>query len=165
MEENNKNNKEPAGKNMPGARNRIARAVVLLILVIAALSGKQIWTGSNSGNSGNSSTSSTGSQYYEYSTSSEESSSSSSYNFRNDKYLLQHFEKHGSEFGYETKEEYLAGANKVISSKDALHKTEAEDGDDVYYLEKSNEFVIVSVDGYIRTYFKPSGGIDYYNRQ
>ena len=64
-----------------------------------------------------------------------------------------------------TKEEYLAGANKVISSEDALHKTEAEDGDDVYYLEKSNELVIVSVDGYIRTYFKPSDGIDYYNRQ
>ena len=39
MEENNKNNKEPAGKNMPGVRNRITRAVVLLILVIAALSG------------------------------------------------------------------------------------------------------------------------------
>lgn len=158
MEENNKNNKEPADKNMTGARSRIARAVVLLILVIAALSGKQIWTGSNNGNN------STSSQYYEDSSNSEESSSNS-YNFRNDKYLLQHFEKHGGEFGYETKEEYLAGANKVISSKDALHKTEAEDGDYVYYLEKSNEFVIVSVDGYIRTYFKPSGGIDYYNRQ
>lgn len=161
MEENNKNNKEPADKNIPGARNRITRAVVLLILVIAALSGKQIWSG---GNSGNNSTSNTSSQYYEDSSNSEESSSNS-YNFRNDKYLLQHFEKHGSEFGYETKEEYLAGANRVISSKDALHKTEAEDGDDVYYLENSNEFVIVSVDGYIRTYFKPSGGIDYYNRQ
>ena len=161
MEENNKNNKEPADKNMPGARNRITRAVVLLILVIAALSGKQIWSG---GNSGNNSTSNTSSQYYEDISNSEESSSNS-YNFCNDKYLLQHFEKHGGEFGYETKEEYLAGANKVISSKDALHKTEAEDGDDVYYLENSNEFVIVSVDGYIRTYFKPSGGIDYYNRQ
>lgn len=163
MEENNKNNKEPAGKNMPGVRNRITRAVVLLILVIAALSGKQIWTG-NGGSGSSNSTGSPGSQYYQDSTSSEESSSNS-YSFRNDKYLLQHFEKHGSEFGYETKEEYLAGANKVISSKDALHKTEAEDSDDVYYLENSNEFVIVSVDGYIRTYFKPSGGIDYYNRQ
>lgn len=167
MEENNKNNennKKPADKNIAGAGSRIARAVVLLILVIAALTGKQIWTGSNNGNSSTSNTSSS-SQYYEDSNNSEENGSSNSYNFRDDKYLLQHFEKHGSEFGYETKEEYLAGANKVISSEDALHKTEAEDGDDVYYLEKSNEFVIVSVDGYIRTYFKPSGGIDYYNRQ
>lgn len=162
MEKNNKNNKEQADKNMAGAISGIARAVVLLILVVAALSGRQIWPG---GTGGNSSISNTSSQYYENSNNNEEKENNNSYNFRNDKYLLQHFEKHGDEFGYATKEEYLAGANKVISSKDALHKTEAEDGDDVYYLEQSNEFVIVSVDGYIRTYFKPSGGIDYYNRQ
>lgn len=157
MEQNNKNKKEPADKNMAGAKNRIARAVVLLILVIAALSGKQLWTGSNTSNNA-------GGQYYE-DNNNKGSGESNSCQFRNDKYLSQHFEKHGSEFGYMTKEEYLAGANKVISSEDALHKTEAEDGDDVYYLEKSNELVIVSVDGYIRTYFKPSDGIDYYNRQ
>lgn len=87
------------------------------------------------------------------------------YEFRKDEYLQQHFEKHGAEFPYDTAEEYLAGANRVVQSPDALHKTEAEDGDDVYYLEASNEFVIVSKDGYLRTYFKPSAGIDYYNRQ
>lgn len=87
------------------------------------------------------------------------------YEFRRDSYLEQHFEKHGAEFDYATKEEYLAGANRVIQSPDALHKTEAEDGDDIYYLEETNEFVVVSTDGYIRTYFRPSAGIDYYNRQ
>lgn len=87
------------------------------------------------------------------------------YQFRKAEYLEQHFEKHGEEFDYATKEEYLAGANRVIQSPDALHKLEAEDGDDVYYLEETNEFVIVSKDGYIRTYFRPSAGIDYYNRQ
>lgn len=148
-------NKEPLNKKLAGARNRITRIAAIIILVIAALSGKQLWTG----NTGNGSNGTGNSQYYE------EEKSNSSYQFRSDKYLSQHFKKHGSEFGYTTEEEYLAGANKVISSKDALHKTEAEDGDDVYYLEASNEFVIVSVDGYIRTYFKPSGGIDYYNRQ
>ncbi len=90
---------------------------------------------------------------------------SNTYSFRNDKYLSEHFEKHGEDFEYETMEEYEAGANRVINSKDVLHKIEAEDGDDVYYLENSNEFVIVSTDGYIRTYFKPSDGVDYYNRQ
>ena len=148
------NNKETENKTMPGAKSRIARAVIILILVIAALSGKQLLPGS-----GDTGSSAKDSSYHR------EDVNSLSYQFRNDKYLSQHFEKHGSEFGYDTKEEYLAGANKVISSKDALHKTEAEDGDDVYYLEASNEFVIVSADGYIRTYFKPSGGIDYYNRQ
>ena len=62
-------------------------------------------------------------------------------------------------------EEYVAGANRVIASSGALHKLEQEDGDDVYYLEETNEFVIVSTDGYIRTYFKPSDGKDYYDRQ
>ena len=89
------------------------------------------------------------------------------YHFRNRKTLESHFEKHGNEFGgqYKTAEEYEAGASKVANSPDALHKLEAEDGDDVYYIEKTNEFVIVSKDGYIRTYFKPSAGIKYFNRQ
>lgn len=87
------------------------------------------------------------------------------YAFRNEDTLESHFSKHGGEFDYSNKEEYLKGANKVISSSEALHKNEAEDGDDVYYLEDTNELVIVSTDGYIRTYFKPSGGKDYYNRQ
>ena len=87
------------------------------------------------------------------------------YEFSRESYLEQHFDKHGNEFDYATKEEYLEGANRVIQSPDALHKIEAEDGDDIYYLEETNEFVVVSTDGYIRTYFRPSAGINYYNRQ
>ncbi|MDE6425819.1 MAG: hypothetical protein K2K89_06750 [Ruminococcus sp.] len=91
------------------------------------------------------------------------------YHFRNEKLLNQHFEKHGSEFyddfGYITAEDYERGASDVINNPEALFKTEAEDGDGVYYIEDSNEFVILSTDGYIRTYFRPSGRIDYFNRQ
>lgn len=91
------------------------------------------------------------------------------YHFRSEKLLNQHFEKHGAEFyddfGYETAKEYEKGASDVINNSEALHKTEAEDGDGVYYIEDTNEFVILSTDGYIRTYFRPNGGIDYYNRQ
>ena len=67
--------------------------------------------------------------------------------------------------GFASAEEYELAAYKVIINPDALHKIEAEDGDDVYYVEETNEFVVVSQDGYIRTYFNPSAGIDYYNRQ
>lgn len=88
-----------------------------------------------------------------------------SYEFRNAEYLQEHYDKHGAEFGYHSPEEYLEGANRVICAEDVLHKTEAEDGDDVYYLERTNEFVILSTDGYIRTYFKPDDGIAYYDRQ
>lgn len=87
------------------------------------------------------------------------------YTFRTEKNLKEHFEKHGNEFDYDSEEEYLQGANRVIQSKDVLHKHEEEDGDDVYYLEESNEIVIVGTNGHIRTYFKPSDGKDYYNRQ
>lgn len=87
------------------------------------------------------------------------------YSFRSEKLLNEHFEKHGIEMGFDNKEDYLKAANHVIQNPDSLHKLEAEDGDDVYYLEKTNEFVIVSADGYIRTYFLPNAGIDYYNRQ
>lgn len=87
------------------------------------------------------------------------------YSFRNERLLDQHYEKHGIEMGFATIEEYVAAANAVINHPDVLHKQEAEDNDDVYFLESTNEFVIVSTDGYIRTYFIASGGIDYYNRQ
>jgi len=85
--------------------------------------------------------------------------------FRSDDQLADHYEKHGIEMGFDSADAYLEAANDVIADEDALHKTEAEDGDDVYYLEETNEFVIVSKDGYIRTYFYPSDGLDYYNRQ
>ena len=94
-----------------------------------------------------------------------EESSGKSYYFRNDELLTQHFQKNGNEFSYDTKEEYEAGASAVINNPKALHKTESEDGDDVYYVEDTNEFVVLSTDGYIRTYFKPSGGKSYYDRK
>ena len=91
------------------------------------------------------------------------------YHFRSKKQLNEHFEKHGGEFGedfgYDTAKDYEKGASDVINSSEALHKTEAEDGDGVYYIEATNEFVILSTDGYIRTYFRPNGGKSYYDRQ
>ena len=83
-----------------------------------------------------------------------EEDSDTTYQFRKERYLTEHFQKHGEEFPYDTEEDYLQGANNVIKNPEALHKLEAEDGDDVYYVEDTNEFVVVSTDGYIRTYFK-----------
>ena len=93
------------------------------------------------------------------------STSTITYRFRNKNYLNQHYEKHGKEMGFASASEYEAAACAVITNPDALHKKEAEDNDDVYYVEATNDFVIVSTDGYIRTYFRPDKGIDYYNRQ
>ena len=87
------------------------------------------------------------------------------YHFRNNKLLEEHFDKHGKEMGFSTAESYEKAASKVAENPDSLHKTEKDDGDDCYYLEKTNEFVIVSTDGYIRTYFTPDSGKKYYDKQ
>ena len=83
--------------------------------------------------------------------------------FRTEDKLQQHFEKHGQETGCATAEEYLAAANAVIANPAALHKLQAEDGDDLYFLESTGEFVVVSPAGYIRTYYLTDR--DYFERQ
>lgn len=87
------------------------------------------------------------------------------YHFRNNDLLNDHYKKHGIEMGFNSKEDYEKAASDVVNNPNALHKIEKEDGDDVYYVEDSNEFVIVSTDGYIRTYFLPDSGKKYYDKQ
>lgn len=86
------------------------------------------------------------------------------YQFRNKSKFESHFEKHGGEMGFSTAQEYLDAANALINNPDALHKYEKEDGDDIYFLESTNEIAFVSQDGYLRTYFICSGK-NYYDRQ
>lgn len=83
--------------------------------------------------------------------------------FRTEDKLQQHFEKHGQETSCATAEEYLAAANVVVANPAALHKLQAEDGDDLYFLESTGEFVVVSPAGYIRTYYLTDR--DYFERQ
>ncbi|WP_462349339.1 hypothetical protein [Holdemanella biformis] len=87
------------------------------------------------------------------------------YHFRNRDLLESHYEKHGKEMGFSSSKEYEMSASDVVNNPESLHKTEKEDGDDVYYKENTNEFVVVSTDGYIRTYFNPDSGKTYFDRQ
>lgn len=89
------------------------------------------------------------------------------YYFRSEKLFNSHYEKHGAEFGDITQDEYLELANELINAKgdNILHKTEKEDGDFLYYNTETNEFLVLSTDGYIRTFFKPTAGLDYWERQ
>jgi hypothetical protein len=79
------------------------------------------------------------------------------YTFANESLWVEHFNKHRYEFGYATKEDYLNGAINVINNPNALTRTQ-DDGDTCYYLQATDEFVVVSSDGNIRTYFKPGDG-------
>ena len=92
-------------------------------------------------------------------------SAKSTLTFRSDSLREEHFEKHGIEMGFTSAKEYEKAAAAVVSDSRALHKLEKEDGDDVYYLEETNDFVVVSPQGYLRTYFRPEDGIKYYRRQ
>ena len=89
------------------------------------------------------------------------------YKFRSKKLYDSHYQKHGSEFGSITQEEYLKLANDLLNSDSdtVLHKTEKEDGDEVYFDTDTSYFLVLSTDGYIRTFFIPDKGIDYYNKQ
>ncbi|MCR5179573.1 MAG: hypothetical protein K6C95_11410 [Lachnospiraceae bacterium] len=90
---------------------------------------------------------------------------SSGFRFRTPELLMSHFTKHGIDMGFTTPEAYEEAASRVVTNPRALHKTEAEDGDDVYYVEDTNEFVVMSRDGYIRTYFNPDRGKAYFDKQ
>lgn len=87
------------------------------------------------------------------------------YYFRSEKLLSQHYDKHGRDMGFASAAEYEKAASAVINNPEALYKTEAEDGDGVYYIEETNEFVVLSTDGYIRTYFLPDSGKKYFDKQ
>ena len=88
------------------------------------------------------------------------------YTFRSQKLFDQHYEKHGAEFGDITQEEYLEMANELINSDSdrVLHKY-SSDNDYMYFDQDTEYFLVLSEDGYIRTFFIPSAGISYWNRQ
>lgn len=89
--------------------------------------------------------------------------------FASKKLYDEHYEKHvitQKEFGNITQEEYLKLANDLINAEGDNILTKSNDrADTLYYDTNTNSFAVVRSDGKIRTFFKPSAGIDYFNRQ
>ena len=90
------------------------------------------------------------------------------YKFRNKDRLDEHYEKHGIEMGFKNAEAYRKAASDIIKSagsEGVLSKYKSDgSGDRCFYVEATKEFVVLSNDGYIRTYYICSG-IKYYNKQ
>ncbi|WP_242850149.1 hypothetical protein [Clostridium polynesiense] len=90
--------------------------------------------------------------------------------FKSEDLLDSHYQKHvvdQGEFGNNTKDQYLKGAQDLVTSKpggDILTKTRTN-GDTIFYNKATNEFAVTDKSGSIKTYFKPTDGIDYYNGQ
>ncbi|MEG0027628.1 MAG: hypothetical protein RR360_06865 [Raoultibacter sp.] len=89
------------------------------------------------------------------------------YQFASQEKFDQHYKKHGREFGSISQNEYLQKANDLIVSTASTVKTKEEktDGDTCYYDTATNEFLVLTKKGVIRTFFHPDDGIDYFNRQ
>ncbi len=88
--------------------------------------------------------------------------------FRNYNRLKEHYDKHvidQAEFGDITIEEYLYLAQQLVDDPGDGVLTKTRDGDRYFYDPDTNEFAVVSDDGFIRTFFKPSAGQSYYDRQ
>ncbi|MDD3796988.1 MAG: zinc-ribbon domain containing protein [Lachnospiraceae bacterium] len=149
---------EKSTGNPPGKSKMQLIATAIIVVLLAVFGGKSIFTPDSPGSSKTV-------QSQLNTTQSSPGGTVSDYKFRTAELRREHYQKHGVDMGFDSAEAYEAAAGQVVGDPDALHKTEAEDGDDVYYLEATNEFVIVSVAGYLRTYFKPEDGIDYYERQ
>ena len=87
-------------------------------------------------------------------------------NFKSQDLLDSHYDKHKGEFGSITKDEYLMKANELINSEgDNILTKVRNNGDILYYNSSTNEFAVKTKDGFLRTFFKPSEGLEYFKRQ
>lgn len=92
--------------------------------------------------------------------------------FRSEEHWEDHYQKHvidqdefSEDFGELTKEQYLMLAQWLMDFADEDVQIKEDDGDTLYYDADNNFFGVMSDDGYIRTFFRPTAGQDYFDRQ
>ena len=91
--------------------------------------------------------------------------------FRTEEHWTDHYEKHVidqeefTEYGDLTKEEYLMLAQWLMDFNGDEVQIKQDDGDTLYYDAENNFFGVMSDDGYIRTFFRPTAGQEYFDRQ
>ncbi|MDO4849521.1 MAG: hypothetical protein Q4B45_07115 [Coriobacteriia bacterium] len=151
------------GSGAAVSKKVIGGITAVLLAVICSAFGLQGTSGSGSDASATATTTASSTSGQRQEDASASSDQVGTLTFRSEERLQSHYEKHGVQMGFSSAEDYLAAANAVVSNPEALHKLESEDGDDVYYLESTGEFVVVSQKGYIRTYYLADK--DYYDRQ
>ena len=90
-----------------------------------------------------------------------------SHSFVSEELFKRHFAKHVSEFGDITAEEYLrhASAMSNMPVSDDVVQLVRSDGSVSKYCFSTNEFVVTTSDGDIRTYFKPKEKEAYWDEE
>lgn len=81
--------------------------------------------------------------------------------------LDKHFLKHANEFGSITRDTYLKGARTLLGRDigGEIQGAVRPNGDVLRYNSRTNEFAVGRSDGTIRTYFRPKGGMSYWQKQ
>jgi hypothetical protein len=81
--------------------------------------------------------------------------------------LVDHYKKHGREFGAVTMEQYLRKAQELRDRPAGGAILESVRPEDVVtrYDRETGDFLAFNRDGIIRTYFRPTDGEAYYKRQ
>lgn len=81
--------------------------------------------------------------------------------------FLDHYDKHGSEFGSISKEEYLRQAQELRdrAAENGVLEVLRSDGVVTRFDKKTGAFLAFNDDLTIRTYFKPNDGEAYFHRQ
>jgi hypothetical protein len=78
---------------------------------------------------------------------------------------LEHFMRHGEEFldlGVRTSAQYLQRAQTLLGGAPGISTFVRAGGDKLFYRAATNEFLVVSKDNIIRTFFRPENGILYW---
>lgn len=87
--------------------------------------------------------------------------------FRDAGHLVEHFQKHGAEFGRISQEEYLRQAQRLRDRPVGGEILEAirQDGVMTRFDRSTGAFLAVDPDRTIRTFFRPNDGEAYFQRQ
>jgi pyocin large subunit-like protein len=87
--------------------------------------------------------------------------------FASQQKLLEHYEKHGAEFGSITIDQYLLQAQTMRDRTPggSLLEFKRTDGVTTRYDRDTGAFIAFDSDGTIRTYFRPNAGERYFERQ
>ena len=95
-------------------------------------------------------------------------SAASSVGFSSTARLVEHYQKHGREFGSISQAQYLQLAQQLRDSPvgdDIVEVVRQSDGVISRFDRRSGAFLAADADGTIRTFFKPNDGEAYFRRQ
>ena len=81
--------------------------------------------------------------------------------------MHKHYDKHIDKYGNISISEYIALANELVNAKDTddIERIVRSDESTAIYRFSTNDFLVITKDGYIRTFFKPDDGEAYWREE